>query len=347
MKTTDKIVARLPRFYRATEESSYFYYFVSPFAKTINEQEELLTDILRSHWVSTASNSELDLLASTVGINRKRNEPDIDFRTRIKRTLVDRKKSGTVEAIRLQLATFLATSKDDIVLIENPITDMNFEKKVVSGDSWTMTSGSINDEEAQISITIEDGQAREPSIIDLDAQTCFRYNGTIKKGDLLEIHQNEKVELNNIDVSSSVSFENINNNNNNSSKIKSYGSIANNNTKMILPRKPSRWQYQEKLTDTLGRFDQSKFDQNVFFMPIPPTSIKIRWVAKMIAAFEVRIPSKALDKNGLTKDEVEIAVNSMKAAGVRAIITLEDKEEVEKVKDKENEDEKKSKEEAA
>lgn len=342
MKTTDKIVARLPRFYRATEESSYFYYFVSPFAKTINEQEELLADIMHCHWVDTASNLELDLLASTVGVSRKRNEPDTDFRTRIKRTLTDRKKSGTIEAIRLQLATFLATSKDDIVLIENPITDMNFEKKVVSGDTWIMTSGSINDEKAEVLISVEDGEARDPSIIDVDAQTCFRYNGRVKKGDILKIHQNGKIELNNIDVSSSVSFENITNNN--TSEIKPDRAVTknnnNNNLQLVLPRKPSRWQYQEKLTDTLGRFDQSKFDQNVFFIPIPPTTIRISWIAKMTSAFEVRIPSDALTKNGLTKEEVEIAVNTMKATGVRAIVTLEDREVIKQ----ENEDEKKEEE---
>jgi len=328
MKTADNIVARLPRFYRATEESSFLYYFASAFAKTISDQEKGVTGIMLSHWVDTASNLELDLLASIVEVIRKRNEADNDFRTRIKRTLVDRKKSGTIEAIRLQLATFLATSEDDIIIIENPLTGMHFEKKVVSGDVWTMISSSISDEKAEIIISVEDGEARDPAIIDLDAQVSLRYNGRLKKGDVLMIHQSGKIELNGIDAASSVTFEeeevkkkknNKTNNNNNPSAEEMISKRM-----LIIPRKPSRWQFQEKLTDTLARFDRSKFDENVFFSPIPPTTIKIDWYAKLVAAFEVKIPSEALIKNGLTREELEAAVNSMKAVGVKAVITLQE-----------------------
>jgi hypothetical protein len=324
MKIADNIVARLPRFYRATEESSFLYYFASTFAKTISDQEKGLTGIMLSHWVDTASNLELDLLASIMELIRKRNEADNDFRTRIKRTLVDRKKSGTIEAIRLQLATFLATSEDDIIIIENPLTGMHFEKKVVSGDVWTMISSSISDEKAEIIISVEDGEARDPAIIDLDAQVSLRYNGRLKKGDVLMIHQSGKIELNGIDAASSVSFEeeekkNKTNNNNNPSAEEMISKRM-----LIIPRKPSRWQFQEKLTDTLARFDRSKFDENVFFKPIPPTTIKIDWYAKLVAAFEVKIPSEALIKNGLTREELEAAVNSMKAVGVKAVVTLQE-----------------------
>jgi hypothetical protein len=330
MKTADNIVARLPRFYRATEESSFLYYFASAFAKTISDQEKGLTGIMLSHWVDTASNLELDLLASIVELIRKRNEADNDFRTRIKRTLVDRKKSGTIEAIRLQLATFLATSEDDITIIENPLTDMHFEKKVVSGDVWTMISSSISDEKAEIIISVEDGEARDPAIIDLDAQVSLRYNGRLEKGDVLMIHQSGKVELNGVDAASSVIFEEKekkkNNNSNNSNTNNNNPSAEEMMSKrmLIIPRKPSRWQFKEKLTDTLARFDQSRFDENVFFKPIPPTTIKIDWYAKLVAAFEVKIPSEALIKNGLTREELETAVNSMKAVGVKAIITLQE-----------------------
>lgn len=331
MKTADNIVAHLPRFYRATEESSFLYYFASAFAKTISDQEKGLTGIMLSHWVDTASNLELDLLASIVELIRKRNEADNDFRTRIKRTLVDRKKSGTIEAIRLQLATFLATSEDDITIIENPLTGMHFEKKVLSGDVWTMISSSISEEKAEIIISVEDGEARDPAIIDLDAQVSLRYNGRLEKGDVLMIHQSGKIELNGVDAASSVTFEekqdeNNNNNNNNTNNTSPSAGEMMSKKMLIIPRKPSRWQFQEKLTDTLARFDQSKFDENVFFKSIPPTTIKIDWYAKLVAAFEVKIPSEALIKNGLTREELETAVNSMKAVGVKAIITLQEEE---------------------
>ena len=150
---------------------------------------------------------------------------------------------------------------------------------------------------------------------------------------MLKVHQNGKADLNNSEATQSVSFESqaeankdvdINNNIQHLSSAKVTAPKI-----LVIPRKPSRWQFQEKLTDTLARFDQSRFDRNVFFKPIPPTTIKIDWNAKLLAAFEIKIPSNALAKNGLAKEEHEEAINNMKAVGVRSILTLEKENETE------------------
>ena len=105
-----------------------------------------------------------------------------------------------------------------------------------------------------------------------------------------------------------------------------------------ISRKPSDWIFRERLTDTLGRFDESKFDENIFYKPVPPTKITFKWTAKLLAAFEVKVSSDVLEKGHLNKQELETIVNAIKAAGIRSIVTVlsEDKDMkvVEKMPDK-------------
>lgn len=317
METADNIVERLPGFYRATEKDSYIYEFVSGFARIINEQEKELAKIRDAHWIDSSRGINLDLLASIFGLGRKRKEGDDDFRSRIAATIADLRKGGTVEAIRIQLAQYLATSKEEIVVVEYPPTEMTIQKAVLSGDTWSMKSSSINNnEKVMIILSLENGEAIDPTIImDTDTNFFIRYKGTLKKGDLLEINEG-KARLNGVDVSSSISYE------------KGNKPVPLTDDLPQIARKPSKWIYREKITDTLARFDQSRFDENVFFKFVPPTSLTIKWTARLLGSFEVRIPSRALETTDLTKEEIEELVNAIKAAGIRSFVTImTDKEE--------------------
>lgn len=309
MEKADEIVDRLPGFYRARERNSPLYDFVSAVAKIINQQEDDLSTIMDSHWIATAHGIDLDLLASLFGLGRKRRENDREYKSRINQTFVDIKKGGTVEAVRAQLALYLATSKEDIMVEENPPIEMQDMKKVVSGDSWVMTSTSIRDEKATIVLSLEDGEARDPTIIDLDANVALKYKGTLKKGDVLELNQG-KAMLNGVDATKSVSFESGNT------------TIPIPSDMPKIPRKPSKWIFRERLTDTLGRFDQSKFDENVFFESVPPTTLKLQWTSRLLASFEVKVSSRALEKASVTKEELEALVNAIKAAGIRTFVKV-------------------------
>jgi hypothetical protein len=300
--TVDRIIDRLPGFYGAREKDSLLYRLINSFAKAISEQHKDIFSIMKSHWVDTAYGIDLDLLASIYSLKRKPRENDDDFRVRIRSAITDFRGGGTVEAVKTALARYLIISKDDIILVENPPVPMIVEKQARSRDKWLINSLSINDEEAAIIITIEDGEAREPTMIDTENNFSLKYNGTIKAGQKLVIHDG-KADLDGVDVTANVVVERPN------------------RIPTIL-RKGSNWLYRETLSDTLGRFNEAKFNENVFYKEVPPTKIRFEWTANMVAAFEVKVPSGALERNNISKENLENLVNDIKAAGVKTFVTI-------------------------
>lgn len=322
MEITEKIVERLPRFYRARERDSHLYNLADGFAKILYQQEQDLDLVRDSHWLESARGINLDLLASILGLGRKSREPDDEYRARVKYSLANLRKGGTVEAVKTQLAAYLGTQKDEIILVENPPTEMQLEKRVLSGDTWIMSSSSIDDEEATIVISLEDGEAKDPSITNLDSNQTIKFKGTMKKGEVLEIRQGTAT-LDGIDAAASISFERGSGGPAAESSSVAASAAPDDKGAPKITRKPSTWIFREGLTDTLGRFDQSKFDENIFYRPVPPIRVTIRWTAKLLASFEVKVSSKILEQsNNLTKQELETLVNAIKAAGIRTFVTI-------------------------
>jgi hypothetical protein len=56
MSRTDVIINRLPHFYRSGEDYNNLYRLVSVFATLVDEAEEDLLNVMRSHWVNKANN---------------------------------------------------------------------------------------------------------------------------------------------------------------------------------------------------------------------------------------------------------------------------------------------------
>ena len=309
MNSADNIAERLPEFYRAREKGSHIYQFISALADIIDEQKREIIRIQDSHWIDSSSGVSLDLIASIFGLGRKRKENDEDFRKRISNTAANLKKGGTIDAVRSQLAQYLAISKQDVTIVEFPPTEMTLQKQVFSGDTWTMSANSISSEALSIILAISEGEAREPSITDLDANLTVRFKGSLKKGDTLEISHG-KATLNGVDSTSLIYFEG------------DKDIMAKNEELPKISRKPSKWIFREKITDTIARFDSSRFDENVFFEPVPPTTLTMKWTARLLGSFEVRIPSEILDQNELTVEERTQFVNAIKAAGIRSSVTI-------------------------
>ena len=69
-------------------------------------------------------------------------------------------------------------------------------------------------------------------------------------------------------------------------------------------------------------FDTAKFDEHTFAVKIPAVKIRFDWTRLQPATFEVVIKSKALEGSGYSVPYLENVVNSMKAAGVKAIINV-------------------------
>jgi hypothetical protein len=72
----------------------------------------------------------------------------------------------------------------------------------------------------------------------------------------------------------------------------------------------------------IGVFDTGKFDENTFAVGIPTVKIRFEWVKRQPSTILIKIKSNALLKTGLTELYLERTINSIRAAGVNAIIKV-------------------------
>jgi hypothetical protein len=304
----DTILERLPAFYRAREKRSTFYELISGFASIMGGQERDVYRVEESHSLSSAQGIDLDLLASNVSVERKPLEADDDFRERITKSLGGVRLGGTVDAIRIQLASFLNTGPEQIIVVENPPAPKRFTH-VWKGDSWEMSSEGIQDEIADLSIDLEGGELHEPILTDVEGKNRIRFMGSMKAGEKLEI-SGGVAKLNGKDVTTAVLLES--------------GDQSGSLSKDIprLSRKWSRWELEEKLTEKGGRFDKAKFDDNVFFKEVPPTKVTMEWTTRLPSMFEVRVSERIFKNSNLSIEDIQAFVNSIKAAGVQAVVTI-------------------------
>ncbi len=310
--TADRIVERLPRFYKAWDKQSIFFRFLKIFAQSFDEQRKDLFSIMRSHWVDTAHGSDLDSLGSIFRLKRRPNELDDSFRKRIKFFIVEFTGGGTKESILAQTALYLDLQNEKPEMIENPPTPQTLEKRVKSDDKWVMRSLSINDENFALTIVIDQVEGDilevfEPTIMDLDRNISIKYNGNIRSGQKLLIRQDLTAELDGQDVTN---------------KISSYSSSTNRQSTVKILRKGSRWTFKESISPKMGKFDEANFDDHVFEMFVPTVVLRFEWIALLLAAFELKVSDRALIRSGVLKADLEEIVNAIKASGVKAFVTI-------------------------
>ena len=181
---------------------------------------------------------------------------------------------------------------------------------------------SINDENVTLTVNIlEEGKKQpgqiselsDPTIMDYDTKSSIKFDGTIRSGQKLVIKEDGTAELDGEDVTG---------------RISGHG--------LRLLRSGSRWTFQESVSPNVGRFDQAVFDQHVFDMFVPTVVLRLEWTARLLAAFELKVPSEALKNSGVTKQDLEEMINTIKAAGVKAFITEVENLEDSSYSDKEN-----------
>jgi hypothetical protein len=320
--TADRIVERLPRFYRAQDIQSNFFRFLKTFAESYDEGQKDLFSTMRSHWIDTANGIDLNLLGSIFKLRRRIKESDDSFRKRIKFFIAEFTGGGTREAIIAQTTLYLDLKEVAPILIENPPVAQIMEKKVRHGDVWTARSLSINDENVTLTVNIlEEGKKQpgqfselsDPTIMDYNTKSSIKFEGTIRSGQKLVIKEDGTAELDGEDVTG---------------RISGHG--------LRLLRSGSRWTFQESVSPNVGRFDQAVFDQHVFDMFVPTVVLRLEWTARLLAAFELKVPSEALKNSGVTKQDLEEMINTIKAAGVKAFITEVENLEDSSYSDKEN-----------
>jgi hypothetical protein len=301
MNKVQRMGERLPRFYKHWQKDSLISSFFRAMGIQLDKVEEEITDLMKAHWVDTAKGDELDKLGIIVKSRRIAEENDAYFRTRLKRAVNEYKGGGTLSTILEAVKALIgAKSEKDIKIVENPPVDTYAEFLVIAGDTWILGSNSIADEQPKLTLTVEgEGQVSNPQIMNTDTGESITFKGKLKSGEQLVIEEN-KASLDEKDVTADVFPP----------------------KPLRLPRKGSTWKYSEALLEQIGVFDTARFDEHTFAVGVPTVRIRFDWVRYQPATFLVEIESKALGESGVTESYVKGVLDSMKGAGVNAIIQV-------------------------
>jgi len=301
MSRVERICDRLPRFYKHWDRDSLVFSLLRAVSKQLDEAEEKITDVMKAHWVDTAVEDELNKLGALLGLSRLSGEDDLQYRARLKRAVNEYQGGGTISTILdVVKASIIAQSEEDVKIVENPPASAFAEFTVRAGDTWTLGSNSITDAQPSITLTVEEtGGVSKPQIMNLDTGESITFKGRLRSGQKLVIKK-KKASIDGKDVSKRIYPQKI----------------------PRLLRRGSTWKYSESLEKLVGVFDTAKFDEHTFAMRVPSVRISFDWTRLQPATFEVRIKSKALRDSGFSKPYLEKVVNSMKAAGVNALIKV-------------------------
>ena len=330
---SDRIINRLPQFYKGWDKESILFSFIDSFANELRKQRKELLNIKRTHWIDTSYGKNLDLLANIFKLSRKQEESDEDFRNRIKRFLFEFTGGGTKKSILAQTVAYLNLKEESEmpILIENPLRIKKVKNTVQNGDKINIKSESIDDKDFLLEIALEEEgfEILDPSVYDQDRNASIKFHGTLKSGERLIINTEEKSVTH---IKSDLIIDNINNepsnNSNNSSISNNQSNNGNNNNNLFIdnnmkvPRKKSTWVFKENTTPKLGRFDEAFFDENFYEVYVPKCSLKIEWKAKLLSSFELQIESESFKRSGVSIENFSDLINSIKAAGVKAYIEI-------------------------
>ncbi|MBS7654097.1 MAG: hypothetical protein QXU95_01045 [Candidatus Bathyarchaeia archaeon] len=301
MKRTKRILNRFPDFYKVWDENSRIFKIINAVGKRLEEADKDTNAILRAHWVDTAFGEDIDRLGAIFNLKRRVGEEDSEYRSRLKRAIMDFKGGGTVSAILSSVKMTLGLPENyQLELVENPPITLERTLEVRTGDTWFMSSNSVLDAVPSITITTEtaDMTIINPTILNIDTGEKISFNGEIRAGEKLKMGDG-RATLNGIDVTERLTVTGF----------------------PRLLRKGSAWKYSEQVEETIGRFDTSSFDESVFAVGIPTAKIIFNWVAYQPATFEIKIPKDVISvKRDLSI--LEEVVYAVKASGVKAIIKV-------------------------
>jgi hypothetical protein len=299
MSGTQRIIDRFPSFYKSWDSTSLLSRVVSALGKRLDEAEKELVTILRAHWVDTAMGDDLDCLGALFNAKRRVNESDPDYRDRLKRTIIEFKGGGTVEAVLTSVKMVLGLPGELIELIENPPETVSKELKVKTGEIWKLSSESISDAVPDITVDVEgdDSKITNPTLTNMDTNESITFKGIIEGGKRLTI-KSGKATLDGADVTERLSTTII----------------------PTLARKESSWRYTEDIEREIGVFDTARFDGAVFEIGIVPITLDFKWTAYRPATFEIRLPEGMITEENLSL--AQGMVDSIKAVGIKATVKL-------------------------
>jgi hypothetical protein len=301
MGGSDRISGRLPHFYTSWDPESSVAEFIAAQGKRSDECEKELVSIMRAHWVDTAHGDDLDRIGAIFSVKRRENEPDKEYRNRLKTAIISYKGGGTIRAIRMLVAIALKLPQEEpVTLVENPQVTMKRSWKTSAGREWDVNPGSIRASVPSVTLSVETGKARvtNPTLTNLTTGESITYNGDLATGDVLEIRDGNAT-LNGKPCTKNLSAPSV----------------------PWLPRKKSRWQYMEGIGANAGTFDAGRFDQSVFVIDVI-TTVTFEWQAHAPARFELHLPGDLLVRAGIRIDTMQDLVDSVKACGVKGTVKV-------------------------
>ncbi|MEM2029507.1 MAG: hypothetical protein QXS05_09040, partial [Candidatus Bathyarchaeia archaeon] len=233
MKRTKRILDRFPSFYKTWDENSRIFKIINAVGKRLEEADKDTNMILRAHWIDTAFGNDIDRLGAIFNLKRRVGEEDSEYRSRLKRAIMDFKGGGTVSAILSSVKMTLGLPDDyPIELVENPPITVEKTLEVRTGDTWFMSSNSVLDAVPSITITTETTNMViiNPTILNVDTGEKISFSGEIKAGEELKI-EGGKATLNDVDVTERLT-------------VTSFPRLL---------RKGSTWKYSEQVEEAIGR----------------------------------------------------------------------------------------------
>ncbi len=301
MSKAERIGERLPRFLRHWDRKSLIHGVIDAASAEIDAADAEIANLMRSHWIDTAAGDDLDKLGALTDLARMQGERDAKYRSRLKRAASEYRGGGTVASIEGGVRALIgARGADDVRLVENPPLETYSEFRVMSGDTWVVSSRSVKDVVSAITLQVEEGgEVSDPVIANIDTMESITYDGVLTSGQKLVLTEDDAT-VDGQSVKSHVSADRF----------------------PQLTRKGSTWRYTESLSKMIGVFDKAKFDEHTFMAGIPYVKLRFEWVSLQPATFEVQIRSKVLEQSGIPANHVERYVNTMKASGVKAIIRI-------------------------
>jgi hypothetical protein len=303
LQRTQRILERLPSFYKTWDPTSLLFKVVCSLAKRLDEAQKDLVAILRAHWVDKALTLDIDHLGALYNMTRNPGETDVEYRNRLKLAIMEYKGGGTRSAVLTAVTTVLRLPRDyPLELVENPPKETHREVQVRTGESWWQSSESVVDATPRIEIQVatDGGKVTNPTLVNTDLEASLTFQGTMQSGEVLHIEDGKAI-LNGEDVT---------------------GRLTTSTVPKLL-RRGSTWRYTELLEQAIGVFDVARFDEAIFPVGIAAVRIGFQWVAYQPATFELRIPKDALSRRG-DLPWVRAVVDSIKAAGVQALVHVVD-----------------------
>jgi hypothetical protein len=300
---TRRIADRLPEFYRTWDADSVIYKVIDAVGRALAEEQKSVFRIMRTHWVDTANGADLDRLGALFELRRVKDEPDGDYRERVKSALRQFKGGGTCSSVKGLMADFLSAEPEALEISENPPRSVAVERRVSGGQTWALGSMSVEEASPVIELTLqgEGNVVLNPGVRNLDTNQRVGYRGTFRVGQRLVMSEGAAT-LDGEDVSSSVSAPDG------------------------FPRLPpggSRWAYEEEISAKIAHLDRSRFDESIFSVPVPDAVIRMAWSGRLPSAFSLRVPSRVLGESGASEDEARGFLNIIKGAGVQAELVVE------------------------